>query len=180
MAPAARLLLALAALAAAACETSGPYVRYRGDVLPSKVGTTNPEVLRTGPPADRYHDLGTVSVTCPSWAHANPLGVISYAGGCSYDWAVWQAGHRALEVGGAGIHSLDTTTNADGKVVTLRATAFVHLAPPPPATKAEDAAKPGDGASVEARLKHLEQLKTEQLITPEEYAVKRAEILQDL
>jgi hypothetical protein len=165
----------LGALGAAACGPADPYVRYQGHIAKPKTNG-QPEVYRTRPPADA-RDLGTVVVTCPSDFDTDPFGGTVSLGGCTYEWAVWQAGHRAAQAGADGIHSIETSVNAAGKVVSLRASAFVHahdLAPPKPAPPE------GEGASVEERLRRLDKLKNDGLVTPEEYAKKRASILEDL
>jgi hypothetical protein len=165
--------------AGVACGSAEPYVRYSGHVATSKAGA-NPEVYRNAAPAGA-RDLGTVVVTCPSEAEAAPFGGTTMVGGCGYEWAVWQASHRALEAGADGIHSIETSVNSAGKVVSLHATAFLRAREGvPPAPKAEPAPSPDAQPSVEERLRRLEKLKNENLITPEEYAAKRAEILKDI
>jgi hypothetical protein len=176
------LTIVLATLiGAASCGPPEPYVRYQGHITAVKPGARNPEVFRTGPPPG-VRDLGTVIVTCPSEGMANGFGAVESVGGCSYDWAVWKASHRAAEAGADGIHTIEASVNASGKVVSLRASAFIHVATPvPPAGASEQAAPAGDASpSVEERLRRLEKLKTDKLITPEEYATKRAEILKDI
>jgi hypothetical protein len=129
------------------------------------------EVLRSTIPEGRFQDLGTVNVTCPT-----------HGGGCSYEWAVWQACDRAAANGGDGIHAIDTAVNANGRVVSLVASVFVRLpphvepAPPPPAARDDRAPKP----PVEERLRRLDQLKADGVITPEEHAKRREEILKEI
>jgi hypothetical protein len=185
MSSAATRALGVALLGAAvACGPPAPYVRYSGHVATSKAGA-NPEVYRTNPPPG-VRDLGTVVVTCPSDAVSDGFGGADLEGGCGYEWAVWKASHRALEAGADGIHSIETAVNAAGKVVSLHATAFLHVrgeaptAPKAEGTPAEGASSPQAAPSVEERLRHLEKLKNDGLITPEEYAAKRAEILKDI
>jgi hypothetical protein len=139
------------------------------------------EVLRAGPPPApaRYQDLGTVVVTCPS-EMAQTFGGAASVGGCNYQWAVRQACERAAQAGADGIHSIDTATSGSGATVSLRASVFVRLpsrvtsaaAAPPQPTKA--------APTVQERLRQLEALKKEELITPEEYQKKRAEILEEI
>ena len=161
------------------CGPAAPYVRYSGHVATSKAGA-NPEVYRNAPPAGA-RDLGTVVVTCPSEAERDMLGGSMMVGGCGYEWAVWQASHRALEAGADGIHSIETSVNSAGKVVSLHATAFLRAREVvPPAPKAEPGPSLDAQPSVEERLRRLEKLKNENLITPDEYATKRAEILKDI
>ena len=60
--------------------------------------------------------------------------------------------------------------------MSLRATAFIYAPGAPTPKAAPTDARP----TVEERLKHLDKLKADQLISPEEYAAKRAEILKDI
>ena len=182
----ASLVVFIAALGAAGCGPPEPYVRYQGHIGGKPKYGASAEVYRTNPPPG-VRDLGTVVVTCPTEASADPFGGIHTDGGCSYEWAVWEAGHRALLAGADGIHSIETSISSNGNVVSLRASAFVHAreaAPPAPKasspSKVEDAAARDDAPSVEERLRRLEKLRDEKLITPEEYAAKRAEILKDI
>jgi hypothetical protein len=178
-------LLAVVLLGAAACGPAEPYVRYQGHVAKAKPESTNAEVYRTNPPADT-RDLGTVVVTCPSEVEAGPFGTTEVVGGCSYEWAIWKAAHRALDAGADGIHSIETSVNGAGKVVSLRASAFIHALavaakPPAPALAPPQAAPPAEAPpTVEERLRRLDKLRDDKLITPEEYASKRAEILKDI
>jgi hypothetical protein len=175
--------VAVASLAGlAACGPPRPYVRYDGANFgrpPKPVQAM--EIQRSGAPEGRIQDLGTVIVTCPSEAAGVPGGVQMF-GGCSYEWAVWQACNRAAANGADGIHAIETSVNSAGKVVSLRASAFVRLPPhvteasPPAPAAAQKTAKP----TVEERLRHLDRLKADGLITPEEHARRRAEILQEI
>jgi hypothetical protein len=176
---AARALVVALLAVGGGCGPAAPYVRYSGHVATSKAGA-NPEVYRNAPPAGT-RDLGTVVVTCPSEAQGDPFGGSTMVGGCGYEWAVWQASHRALEAGADGIHSIEASMNSAGKVVSLHATAFLHAREVvPTAPKAAPAPGPDAQPSVEERLRQLEKLKNENLITPDEYTAKRAEILKDI
>jgi hypothetical protein len=185
--PSVRLALLLTAASGVLAPGCGPppaYVRYDGGHFgrtPKPV--EDMDVLRAGPPATRYHDLGTVIVTCPSETSLmpGPFGMARGAqiGGCNYSWAVRQACERASAAGADGIHSIETATNSAGAVVSLRASVFVRLpklvapAPPKPAEKKPE-------PSVKERLQQLDELKADELVTPEEYAKKRAEILDEI
>lgn len=165
------------------CGPRQPYVRYSGNIAQrAHLAPRLIEVHRTGPPQFPYKNLGTVSVTCPSEA-AVAYGTVSMYGGCSYERAVQLARNAASEAGADGIHSIETGGNSAGAVVSLRASTFYYLprskpvAPPPPAPQADAEDEEED---VEERLRRLEKLKAEQLITPEEYTAKRAEILKEL
>lgn len=133
------------------------------------------EVLRTDAPKGRFQDLGTVIVTCPSEAEKF-LGGVQMVGGCSYEWAVWQACNRAATNGADGIHSIETAVNSSGNVVNLRASVFVRLPPLVSAPEAPKDQKP----TVEERLYHLDKLKADGLISPEEHAKRREEILHEI
>jgi hypothetical protein len=173
------VLAAVGAAGVAGCNSvPPPRVQYMGDTFrrkPKPVETM--EVYRVGPPPPRFRDLGTVVVTCPSETETDPLfHSTSAVGGCSYEWGVWKACQRAADAGADGIHSIEAAANSGGAIVSLRASVFVRLPPlvaPPPK---EDTERP----SVEDRLERLDKLKNDQLITPEEYDKKRAEILREL
>jgi hypothetical protein len=126
-------------------------------------------------------DIGTVIVTCPSEMNSDPFfHTVDVEGGCSYERAVWMAGQKAAAVGADGLRAVETSANTTGRIVRLMANAFVYLPKPKPvASPAPASAEPKD-TSVEARLRHLEKLKTEKLITPEEYDARRAAILNDI
>jgi len=175
------LLIVLAGASSIGCGPPEPYIRYDGGQLgrtPKSVDAM--EVLRTGPPAARHQDLGTVTVTCPSQLERGMFGTAYASGGCYYNWAIRKASVSAAAAGGDGIHSVESSTNAAGLVVSLRASVFAYLpklaAPKPPEKPAE---KP-PGPTTKERLQKLEELKADNLITPEEYAKKRAEILDEI
>jgi hypothetical protein len=137
------------------------------------------EVHRTGPPESPYKNLGTISVTCPSEATAS-YGTVSMYGGCSYERAVQMARKAASEAGADGIHSIEAGGNSAGAIVSLRASTFYYLPRPKPVAPPQPAAEEEEEEDVAERLRRLEKLKAEQLITPEEYTAKRAEILKEL
>jgi len=180
------LILVLAAaggVCATGCGPPQPYVRYDGAQFGRKPKPVDDMVvLRAGPPPApaRYQDLGTVVVTCPSQMAPVAFGGATSIGGCNYQWAVRQACERAAQAGADGIHSIDTATSGSGATISLRASAFVRLpdrvtaAAPTPAQPMK--AQP----TVQDRLRQLEELKKEALITPEEYQTKRAEILEEI
>ena len=172
------LILVLAAVGGgqvAGCAPTDPYVRYDGDNWRKARPVDDMEVLRAAPPAApaRYQDLGTVVVTCPSF------GAATHIGGCDYHWAVWKARESAAAAGADGIHSIETATNPSGAIISLKASVFARL----PNRAAEPAAAPPPPKpqpTVQDRLRQLEELKKEHLITPEEYQKKRAEILEEI
>jgi hypothetical protein len=179
------MLIAALPVLAAACELTS--VRYQGNALERPiVPVTSIEVLRTGPPTSPSKDLGTVTVTCPSESEADWFGTSDTVVGCTYDRAVWLAAAKAAGVGASGIHSINTGVNSAGAVLSLRATAFYYVsqnAAPKnaaPEAAAKPASAPDANKTVEERLRRLEKLKSGNLITPEEYAAKRAEILKDI
>lgn len=167
----------------AACRPRPPRIEYVGNVaVRPPIPPDSIEVFRTGPPREPIKDLGTVTVTCPSGAVA-AYGEVRARGGCTYGRAIQLASTQASEAGADGIHSVETSVNSAGAVVSLRASVFYYLprprqpkaaAPVPPEADEEE------DVSADERLRRLEKLKTDQLITPEEYAAKRAEILKDL
>lgn len=168
------LAASVACLAGLAGCVPSPYVRYQGSNFgrPPKP-IQEMEVLRGTIPEGRFQDLGTVSVTCP--------GTRGTLGGCSYEWAVWQACNTAAANGGDGVHSIDTAINPYGKVVSLVASVFVRLPPhvaaaPAPPPRDDRAPKP----SLEERLRRLDKLKADGVITPEEHARRREEILREI
>jgi len=172
-------VLVATVLAASACGPPEPYIRYTGSVVrraPKPVESM--AVYRTGQPNGGFQDLGTVIVTCPSQARNTGFGAVAAEGGCTYPWAVRAAAKRAASVGADGIYAIESQVNAGGAVVSLTASTFMYThdepepAPKPPA--------PPEDTSVEARLRRLEKLKADQLITPEEYEKKRAEILKEI
>ena len=192
--------VAVLLLSAAGCELTN--VRYQGLILDRPiVPVTSMEVLRNGTPSSPSKNLGVVTVECPSegvvdW-FANPNTPV----GCSYERAEWLAAAKAAGIGASGIHSIVTGTTSSGTIESLRATAFYympgdnqakHAAPavakpepapasaPAPEGGAKTAPAPDVHSTVEERLKNLEKLKADNLITPEEYATKRAEILKDI
>ena len=173
-----RTLALAAVIATAACGPPPPYVRHQGRVF--KIAPTHHSdmvVLRGAPPTNRrFEDLGTVVVTCPSEAESDGFGTTALVGGCSYEWAISAAGKRAADIGADGIHTISAPVNSAGYVVSLTATAFVYL----PQRVDAPAPAPAPSATVEERLKHLEKLRVDGAITPEEYAKKRVEILDDI
>ena len=169
------LLAAVAGGHVTACVSTEPYVRYDGRNFGRKAKPVDHmEVLRAAPPAApaRYQDLGTVVVTCPSFGVSPPIG------GCNYHWAVRKACESAATAGADGIHTIETATNTSGDTISLKASVFARL---PNGAAAEPAPPPQKPQpTVQERLRQLEELKKDQLITPEEYQKKRAEILAEI
>jgi hypothetical protein len=174
------LLAAVGGGLVAACVPE-PYVRYDGGNFGRKAKLVdNMEVLRAAPPAApaRYQDLGTVVVTCPSHMAPMAFGTATHVGGCNYHWAVRKACESAAAAGADGIHTIETATNPSGATISLKASVFVRL---PNRVAVEPAAAPAKREpTVQERLRQLEELKKDQLITPEEYQKKRAEILAEI
>jgi hypothetical protein len=170
------MVCALAVVLAGACGPPEPYVRYNGTNFgrpPKPVEAM--EVLRASVPAGRFQDLGTVTVSCPSEGQI-VLGSVQQFGGCEYDWAVRQACARAASNGGDGVHSIETAVNSRGRVVSLRASVFVHL----PSRAATQPAAESRTPTVEERLRQLDKLKQDGLINQDEYDQKRQQILNDI
>jgi hypothetical protein len=171
------MVAGLVAVVAVACGPPAPYIRYVGTNFgrqPRPVESM--ETFRTTTPDGRFQDLGTVTVTCPSASESVPFGGVQQVGGCTYDWAVFQACKRASATGADGIHSIETTVNNSGKVVSLRASAFVRLPPLVSVPTSRETQNP----SIEERLQHLDKLKQDGLINPDEYARTREEILRGI
>jgi hypothetical protein len=177
------VLLLLGMASSPGCMPPEPYVRYSGNVVKRAPKPANTmAVYRTSPPERGIQSLGTVIVTCPSEMAPNGWGGATAVGGCSYGWAVHAAAERAASVGADGIHSVATSVNGAGNVVSLTASTFMYTSDEEPAPAAAKSSKPSpsEETTVEARLKHLEKLKADGLITPEEYEKKRAEILKEI
>jgi hypothetical protein len=169
----------LASVVAVGCGPQGPYVRYDGTNFgrpPKPVDAM--EVFRFGVPSGRFEDIGTVSVSCPSFGDRQQWG------GCDYGWAVHEACTRASSHGGDGVHGIETAVNTAGSIVSLRASVFVRL-PPLAATQpvAQPVAQPvveTRKPTVEERLRKLDKLKQDGLINQDEYQQKRQQILNDI
>jgi len=174
------------------CAPSDPYVRYSGRSIARPLkGRESLPVFKDGPPPAPTENLGTVIVVCPSKTLRGPGGE-RLVGGCAYDWAIKEATRRAARAGADGIHSVTTTTNDAHAITNLSANAFLYVAASParqstgasaaaaapPPVQPPPVQPPPEDNSVEARLRRLEKLKADQLITPEEYDKKRAEILK--
>jgi hypothetical protein len=90
--------------------------------------------------------------------------------------AYGQLRSAAQAVGGD--YALIDVVAGDSRGITISAHAYdCSRTPPVPATSQRPA---GAGASAEERLRHLDKLKQDGLITPDEYAAKRRAILDEL
>jgi hypothetical protein len=177
------IVFAVGVAGAASCGPPEPYVRYDGTNFgrPAKPVEAM-EVLRTTVPSGRFQDLGTVTVNCPSQGQ-QMAGFVEQVGGCEYDWAVRQACARAASSGADGVHSIEAAVNASGRVVSLRASVFVHLPQRAAAQPAAEEPKPAAEErkpTTEERLRQLDKLKQDGLITQVEYDQKRQQILNEL
>jgi hypothetical protein len=159
--------LALAA-ALAGCGPEDPSVRYRGDTLPPKA-VEKVGVFRSTPPERPVSELGMIDVSCPLF-HA-------VEGGCTLEQAVDIAVARAAEVGADAIADLRTAAGPNGSIVSLTATALRYTGPRKISDKPAAVAPKG---TIEERLKRLQDLEDKELITPEEHAKRKAEILKEL
>jgi len=160
-------------------------VRYQGNAFDRPlVPLTSFEVIQTGTPNSPSKDLGIVTVICPTQDEINMFGTPGMAPGCSYERAVWLASAKAAGVGASGIHSIQTSKNNIGAIMTLRATAFEYgpkhdlRKEGAPRSASQPASEPA--MTVEQRLKRLEKLRDDGVITPEEHDAKRADILKEL
>ena len=178
-------MLVVALPIVAACGLGETSVRYQGSAFDRPlVPLTSFEVIQSGSPNSPSKDLGIVTVICPTQDEINMFGTPDMMPGCNYERAVWLASAKAAGVGASGIHSIQTSTNNVGAVMTLRATAFEYgpnhdlRKQGAPATGPQPASEPA--MTVEQRLKRIEKLRDDGVITPQEYAAKRTDILKEL
>jgi hypothetical protein len=163
------------ALLLTGCGPEAPEARYSGSTLAAK-DVSKLRVFRGGEPDRPFAELGTVEVSCPSKLSSGPYGGGDIVGGCTYDEAVGMATAKAAESGADAIYALHTAAAGNGSLVSMTAIAVRFTAPKPPA--APVAPKPPT-ATVEERLLKLKQLNEQKLITDDEYAKRKAEILKE-
>lgn len=162
-------------VAVTGCGPEAPSVRYSGSTLaarpPEKV-----QVFRTSAPDRPYKELGNVDVSCPTAISGTPYGGGSIEGGCTYEQALDMATERAGESGADAIVGIQTAAGGNGRIVSMQAVAVRFSGPAKPAAPP---ARP-EPPSAEERLRKLKALSDQGLITPDEYARRKAEILEDL
>ncbi len=179
----------------AACAAAEPAVQYGGRMGGPAKDWDSVVVFRSTQPDRPYEDLGTVHVTCPTEMAKAFGGGVEVIGGCSYEYALYLAQRRVGAAGADGLFGVDTSTAGNGNVVALVANAFrfTEASPPsdsratsPAAAQApaspapEPVQAPTPGQSIEERLRRLQKLRDENLITPEEHDRRKAEILKEL
>jgi hypothetical protein len=160
------------ALLSLGCGPEAPSVRYSGTTLAAHK-PTDVKVYRGSMPDRPYQELGTVDVSCPTAAQQGGFGSIHVEGGCTYETALQMATDQAAQAGADGIFNIQTSASGNGSLVSLTAVA-VRFTGAPPAAPA--AAKP----TPEARLKRLQELLRQGLISEDDYAKRKAEILGEL
>jgi hypothetical protein len=169
--------VALATLVSA-CGPEPPEAYYGGrSVGPAKVWSAM-VVFRSTQPDRPHEDLGAVRVSCPSAMERSFGGGAQAIGGCTYEYAVYLAKQKVANSGADGLFGVETSNASNGNVVSLTATAFRFTGAPTP-----DALRPSGPSttpSVEERLRKLQKLRDDGLITPEDFTRRKAEILKDL
>jgi len=155
------------------CGPEAPSVRYSGSTLAAKP-QDQVKVFRATEPDRPFQELGTVDVSCPTALQGQGFGSVAVEGGCTYDAALAMATERAAQAGADALFGIHTSAGGNGSVVALTAVAVRFVSAPLKAKPAP--AKP----SVEERLKKLQQLADQGLITADEYAQRKAEILKEL
>ena len=165
-------------LGAVGCGPEDPEARYSGTTLAAK-DVKKLRVFRGSAPDRPFAELGTVEVSCPTALQSGPYGGGRIDGGCTYDAAVGMASEKAAAAGADGIYGLQTSASGNGNIVSMTAIAVRFTGPPTPPPVVERAPKK-PAPTIEERLQQLQKLNTEKLITDEEYAKRKAEILKEL
>jgi hypothetical protein len=169
-------------LALVGCGPEEPSVRYSGNTLPPKA-VEKIKVYRATQPDRPFEELGMVEVSCPTMTHVAPYSA-SQEGGCTLDQAMQMAIGRAAEVGADAVANVHSSAAANGNIVSLSVVALRFTGPPKaapaPAAVAAPATPAAPKPTLEERLKRLQDMNEQGLITPQDYARRRAEILQEL
>ena len=189
----------LVMLGCAATTTSGAKQEYRfpgtvqfqGDAAAGKFDPNEDvAVYRVGRPDRPCADLGFLAVRCPTMSETDAMHMSTeVVGGCSYAQALYAAGRRAASVGGQALYGVETSVAGNGNVVSLTATTCRYVdgeankvrprtAPAPVAAPIAPAAS--GASSVEERLRKLQKLRDDKLITPEDFERRKAEILKEI
>lgn len=175
------LLVALFVFLAACVTIPPPTAAYSGPL----VGTAkSPSDVDTYPvkPERACEDLGTVQVSCPTIANTQQGaygGTTELLGGCSYANALVMAQEKAGDAGADAIYNVQTTSAANGKIVSLLAV-VCRYKEGAATVESHDVATPSTKPSVEERLRTLQELHDKKLITDEEYQQKKADILKEI
>jgi hypothetical protein len=148
-------------------------------VAAHKVGDV--KVYRGSVPDRPYQELGTVDVSCPTAAQQGGFGSVHVEGGCKYESALQMATEQAAQAGADGIFNIQTSAGGNGSIVSLTAVAVRFTGAPPAAAAAAAAAvaKPAQ-PTPEARLKRLQELLAQGLISEDDYKKRKSEILGEL
>jgi hypothetical protein len=176
------------------CGPEAPSVGYSGSTLavhqPNQV-----KVYRGTKPDRKFEELGTVDVSCPTAGQASPFGQVDIEGGCTYETAIQMAIEQAARSGADAIFSINTSAGGNGSIVSLTAVAIRFTGEPAgvetvtwptKATAAPAKDKPAqdkpaqDKSTPEERLKRLKQMVDDGLISPDDYATRKSEILKEL
>lgn len=110
------------------CVPLKPTVEYSG----RKLGKQDPDFpIRFYPrhkPRRPWQELGVVRVACPTAARKSAeLGEVRVHGGCSMKGVKRLMRQKAREVGGDGVCMLETSSGANGAIVSGEATVFRFL-----------------------------------------------------
>lgn len=167
----------LAALVTA-CGPAAPQAYYGGQrVGPAKEWHTM-VVFRSTQPDRPHEDLGVVRVSCPSTVARTFGGGAEAIGGCSYDYAIYLAKLQVANSGADGLFGVEASNASNGNVVALTATAFRFTGAPSHAALAPSG--PSTPPTVEERLRKLQKLRDDGLVTPEEFTRRKEEIIKEL
>jgi hypothetical protein len=162
------------------CGPGDPSVRYSGTTLAAH-HPRDVKIYRATAPNQPFEEMGTIVVACPTDARQRPFGQVSIEGGCDFQSALEMAIEKAAQAGADAIFHIQTTAAANGDIVSMTAVTARFTGPPPEAPPAAAAASPAPKSTLEERLKRLKDLADQGLITPDEYAKRKAAILdQDL
>ena len=173
------MIMCGALLFVAGCGPEDPEARYSGTTLAAK-DVHKLQVFRGGKPDRPFAELGTIEISCPTAAQSGPFGTSHIEGGCTYDAAIGMASEKAAAAGADGIYGLTSAAGGNGNVVNMTAIAVRFTGPKPEVTPAVASTPKKPAATIEERLQKLQQLNEQKLITDEEYAKRKAEILKDI
>lgn len=160
----------------AGCGPGDPSVRYSGTTLAAN-HPRDVKVFRGTTPNQPFEEMGSIVVACPTDARQRPFGQVTVEGGCTFGDALSMAIEKAAQAGADAIFHLQPTTAPNGDVVSMTAVAVRFTGAPPEAPAPAAAASPATKPTAEERLKRLKQLADDGLITPDEYAKRKAAIL---
>lgn len=173
-----RAVLGMMLAVAGGCALVEPYADYTGSSAMPRPLESSISLYRNGKPEPPIQNLGVVRVTCPWRASGGEV-----QGGCSYAQAMELARRHTLMAGGDGIYDIKPTplAAAPGRYGAMDATVYRRTGPAPskvvaPAPLPDE----GDRPSVEERLRRLQKMRDDGLITPEDYDRRKADIVQEM